>query len=143
MTAASTPPSSIRTMASSGVKAVTCRCERLLGKPLPQRWIWASTICIAFPPCISANVPCSARRSPSPGRRKGRIQPRISAVPHKDERDDAEACGEHDIKGGHNGPPLGQLLGHMEPRVARRLTIDPRGDLPTLFLVEAGRLKVE
>src|SRR4051794_18490490 len=47
MTAASTPPSSIRAMASSGVKAVTCRCDRLLGKPLPQRWIWASTICIA------------------------------------------------------------------------------------------------
>src|SRR5262249_22915968 len=53
MTAASTPPSSIRAMASSGVKAVTCRCDWLLGKPDPQRCIWASTICIAFSPLFS------------------------------------------------------------------------------------------
>src|SRR6516225_12123473 len=71
MTAASTPPSSIRTMASSGVKAVTCRCERLLGKPLPQRWIWASTVCIAS----------SRIFSPSPealGQRLGHIEPRMA-----------------------------------------------------------------
>src|SRR5690242_1489649 len=35
-------------MASSGVKWVTWRCERLLGRPVPQRWIWASTMCIAI-----------------------------------------------------------------------------------------------
>src|SRR4051812_35395391 len=47
MIAASTPPSSISAIASCGVKCVTCQCDRLLGKPLPQVWIWASTICIA------------------------------------------------------------------------------------------------
>src|SRR5215472_15903440 len=81
MTAASTLPSSISAMASSGVKCVTCRCERLLGKPLPQRWIWASTICIA----------CFLRRC-------GRKYPRIAAAPDKYETDDADRRGEHDVK---------------------------------------------
>jgi hypothetical protein len=36
MTAASTPASSINAIASSGVKCVTCQCDMLLGKPLPQ-----------------------------------------------------------------------------------------------------------
>src|SRR5215471_11778187 len=81
MTAASTPPSSSSAMASSGVKCVTCRCERLLGKPLPQRWIWASTICIA----------CFLRRC-------GRKYPRIAAAPDKYETDDADRRGEHDVK---------------------------------------------
>src|SRR5215469_4336185 len=76
MTAASTPPSSISAMASSGVKCVTCRCERLLGKPLPQRWIWASTICIA---CLLG--------------RCGRKYPRIAAAPDKYETDDADRRG--------------------------------------------------
>src|SRR5215469_696042 len=78
MTAASTPPSSISAMASSGVKCVTWRCERLLGKPLPQRWIWASTICIA----------CFLRRC---GRK-------LAAAPDKYETDDADRRGEHDVK---------------------------------------------
>src|SRR5205085_6425100 len=42
-------------------------------------------------------------------------------------------------------PPeeLGQLLGHVETRMAGRLTLDAGGDLPTLLLIEARRLKVE
>src|SRR5439155_17139840 len=44
ITAASTPPSSIRRKASSVVNEVTWRWAMLLGKPLPQRWIWASTM---------------------------------------------------------------------------------------------------
>src|SRR5271155_5655114 len=42
-------------------------------------------------------------------------------------------------------PPdeLGQLLGHVEARVAGRLTLDPGGDLPTLLQIKARRLKVD
>jgi hypothetical protein len=39
ITAASTPPSSMRPTASSVVNEVTWRWAMLLGKPLPQRWI--------------------------------------------------------------------------------------------------------
>src|ERR1700738_5685973 len=38
---------------------------------------------------------------------------------------------------------LGQLLGHIEPRVAGRLAIYPGGDLPTLRQIETRRLKGE
>src|SRR5712672_1518755 len=38
---------------------------------------------------------------------------------------------------------LGQLLGHIEPRVAGRLAIYPGGDLPTPLQIETRRLKVE
>jgi hypothetical protein len=27
---------------------VTCQCDWLLGRPVPQVWIWASMICIGF-----------------------------------------------------------------------------------------------
>src|SRR5262249_35927947 len=57
MTAASTPPSSIRPTASSVVNAVTCRCAILLGRPLPQTWIWASTICMACSPLVLERAP--------------------------------------------------------------------------------------
>jgi len=30
------------------VKCVTCQCERLLGRPVPHRWIWASTTCMTL-----------------------------------------------------------------------------------------------
>ena len=39
ITAASTPPSSMRLTASSVVNEVTWRWAMLLGNPLPQRWI--------------------------------------------------------------------------------------------------------
>ena len=36
-----------------------------------------------------------------------------------------------------------KLLGHIEPRVAGRLAIDPGSDFPALFQIETGRLKME
>src|SRR5712671_805991 len=67
MTAASTPASFIRAMASSGVKAVTWRCDRLLGRPVPQRWICASTICIASPRSRRLGRPASFEYLTDPG----------------------------------------------------------------------------
>src|ERR687883_103865 len=61
MTAASTPPSPTRPTASSVVNAVTCRCAKLLGRPLPQTWIWASTIGITYSPLMV----CRPRQEPS------------------------------------------------------------------------------
>src|SRR5262245_30035 len=49
ITAASTPPSSMRPTASSVANEVTWRWAMLLGRPLPQRWICASTIRIRPP----------------------------------------------------------------------------------------------
>src|SRR5437868_11993319 len=40
-------------------------------------------------------------------------------------------------------PQLGQLLGHVEARVAGRRAIDLGGDLPTLLQVKARRLKMQ
>jgi len=36
-----------------------------------------------------------------------------------------------------------ELLGHIEPRMAGRLALDPGGDLPTLLRIEARRLEMD
>ena len=49
-------------MASAGVKWVTCQCDKLLGNPVPQVWIWASTIGMGgFPFGFRAGTCCFGR----------------------------------------------------------------------------------
>src|SRR5271163_3727743 len=66
ITAASTPASSISAIASAALNDVTWRCAWLLGRPLPQMWIWASTICMARLPPRWLLAPGSLARSARP-----------------------------------------------------------------------------
>src|SRR6266480_4071178 len=80
MTAASTPPSSIRRMASSGVKAVTCRCARLLGKPLPQRRSEEHTSELQSHVNLVCRLLLEKKNMPRRGHRHGRRLPTPQAL---------------------------------------------------------------
>src|SRR5215831_8083556 len=112
MTAASTPPSSIRPTASSVVNAVTYQCAILLGRPLPQTWIWASTICMVCSPLVR-----TCARGPDPtavGRQRGARVPLRACGPASEVRHDpfgkfGQLILKHLPRHSHNGTQIDAL----------------------------------